>query len=196
MLEKVSITPSIVLEYLFCPRFIYYMTCLKIPQQEGERYKVKKGRKVHDNKGTQNTNYLRKSIGVIDKKINQKLISEKHSIHGEVDEILFLDDGTAAPLDYKYAKYKKRIFKTYKYQAVMYAMMIEDNYKCKANRAFIVYTRSKNKLIKIDISAGDKKEVKNILNKVIKIISHNYYPKKTKYKKRCQDCCYKNICIK
>jgi len=78
----------------------------------------------------------------------------------------------------------------------MYAMMIEDNYKCKANRAFIVYTRSKNKLIKIDISAGDKKEVKNILNKVIKIISHNYYPKKTKYKKRCQDCCYKNICIK
>jgi len=195
-MSKISITPSIVLEYLFCPRFIYYMTCLKIPQQEDKRYKVQKGRRVHDKKSSQNTDYLRKQIGVTDKKINQKLISAKHSIHGEVDEVLFLDDGTAAPLDYKYAKYKKRIFKTYKYQAVMYAMMIEDNFGCDVNKAFIVYTRSKNKLIKIDITAGDKAEVKNILNKVIKIIANNYYPKKTSYKKRCQDCCYRNICIK
>jgi len=195
-MTKISITPSVVLEYLFCPRFIYYMICLKIPQQEGERYKVEKGRRVHDKKSRQNTEYLRKTIGVIDKKVNQKLISNKYSMHGEVDEVLFLDDGTAAPLDYKFAKYKKRIFKTYKYQAVMYAMMIEDNFGHEVNKAFIVYTRSKNKLIKIDISTGDKEEVKNILNKVIKIIDSNYFPKKTEYNKRCQDCCYRNICIK
>jgi len=195
-MTEISITPSIVLEYLFCPRFIYYMICLKIPQQEDKRYKVEKGRRVHDQKSSQNTEYLRKQLGVIDKKINQKLISKKYSIHGEVDEVLFLDNGTAAPLDYKFARYKKRIFKTYKYQAVMYAMMIEDNFNCNVNKAFIVYTRSKNKLIKIDITAGDKKEVKNILNEVIKIIKNNYYPKKTNYNKRCQDCCYRNICIR
>jgi len=191
-----SLTPSIVLEYLFCPRFIYYMVCLKIPQQESQRYKVKKGRRVHDQKSSQNTEYLRKKLGVIDKKINQRLISKKYSIHGEVDEILFLDNGNAAPLDYKFARYKKRIFQTYKYQAVMYAMMIEDNFDCTVNKAFIVYTRSKNKLIKIDITAGDKKEVKNILTEVINIINNNYYPKKTNYNKRCHDCCYKKICIK
>ena len=172
------------------------MICLKIPQQEDERYKVEKGRRVHDQKSNQNTEYLRKQLGVIDKKINQKLISKKYSIHGEVDEVLFLDNGTAASLDYKFAKYKKRIFKTYKYQAVMYAMMIEDNFDCNVNKAFIVYTRSKNKLIKIDITAGDKKEIKNILKEIIKIIDNNYYPKETNYKKRCQDCCYRNICIK
>ena len=172
------------------------MVCLKIPQQEGKRYKVEKGRRIHEKKSSHNTNYLRKKIGVVDKKTNQKLISDKYSIHGEVDEILFLENGTAAPLDYKFARYKKRIFKTYKYQAVMYAMMIEDNFDCDVNQAFIVYTRSKNKLIKINITEGDKKEVKNILNEVIKIIDSNYFPQKTKYNKRCQDCCYRNICIK
>ena len=33
------ITISDVLEYLFCPRFIYFMYCLDIPQHEEKRYK-------------------------------------------------------------------------------------------------------------------------------------------------------------
>ena len=44
------ITISDVLEYLFCPRFIYYIHCLDIPQYEESRFKVIKGREVHDEK--------------------------------------------------------------------------------------------------------------------------------------------------
>ena len=42
------ITPSIVLEYLFCKRFIYFMNCLNIPQHEGNRFLVQKGRNIHE----------------------------------------------------------------------------------------------------------------------------------------------------
>lgn len=194
--NSISITPSEVIEYLYCPRFIYFMLVLQIPQKEEQRYKVQQGREVHDRKTKVNKKYLRKKIGVTDKKIDQKLSSEKHQIHGVVDEILFLEDGTAASLDYKFAKYKDRLFKTYKYQAVMYGMLIADNYDIEVNKAFLVYTRSRNKLVEFEISKEDKEEVKNILAEVIDIVQKGYYPEATSYKKRCRDCCYRNICTK
>ncbi|MGM0500493.1 MAG: CRISPR-associated protein Cas4 [Bacillota bacterium] len=196
MKDSISITPSEVIEYLYCPRFIYFMLVLQIPQKEEQRYKVQQGREVHEQKTKINKKYLRKKIGVTDKKIDQKLTSQKHQIHGIVDEVLFLDDGTAASLDYKFAKYKDRLFKTYKYQAVMYGMLIAENYDVDVNKAFLVYTRSRNKLVEIKITDKDRQEVKNILSEVIDIVQKGYYPEATSSKKRCRDCCYRNICTK
>lgn len=196
MNSQISITPSTVMEYLYCPRFIYYMLYLKISQHEKKRYKVQVGRNIHKKKSNINKNYLRKRIGVRKKLINQKIFSKKHQIHGIVDEILFLDDGTAAPLDYKFAKYKKRIFRTHKYQAAMYGLMIQEKYDIEVNRAYIVFIRSKNKLIKINLTDKIYDEVKSIKNEIINIIQKGVFPGKTNYQSRCRDCTYGNICIK
>lgn len=196
MNDSISLTPSIVMEYLYCPRFIYYMLYLKISQHEERRYKVQRGKESHQRKLEVNKDYLRKKIGVKEKVLDQKLYSKKYSIHGIVDEILFLEDGTAASLDYKFAKYKKRTFLTHKYQAAMYSLMIADNYNIEVNKAFIVYIRSKNKLIKIDIKDSIYSELQKIFTEIIDIIKKGYFPKKTKYKSRCRDCTYRNICIK
>ena len=48
--DGVYITPSEVIEYLYCPRFIYFMNCLSIPQHEEQRYKVLMGREIHEKK--------------------------------------------------------------------------------------------------------------------------------------------------
>jgi CRISPR-associated exonuclease Cas4 len=42
--QDVFVTVSDALEYLFCPRFIFFMHCLGIAQREERRYKVQKGR--------------------------------------------------------------------------------------------------------------------------------------------------------
>ena len=47
-LHAISVTPSLVMEFLFCPRFIYFMECLNIPQHEARRLKVQLGRRVHE----------------------------------------------------------------------------------------------------------------------------------------------------
>lgn len=47
------ITPSDMIEFLYCRRFIYYMKCLSIPQFEENRFKVQKGREVHEKKESQ-----------------------------------------------------------------------------------------------------------------------------------------------
>ena len=196
MNENISLTPSIVMEYLYCPRFIYYMLYLKISQHEEKRYKVQRGKSSHQRKLKVNKSYLRKKIGVKEKILDKKLYSKKYGVHGIVDEILFLEDGTAASLDYKFAKYKKRTFLTHKYQAAMYSLMIKDNYNIEVKKAFIVYIRSKSKLIEIEIKDEIYHDLKNILNEIINIIQKGYFPKKTKYKSRCRDCTYRNICIK
>ncbi|MFA5573381.1 MAG: CRISPR-associated protein Cas4, partial [Candidatus Bathyarchaeia archaeon] len=92
-----SITTSDVIEYLFCPRFVYFIHCLRIPQREGRLIKVQKGRVVHKSKEKTNLGYLRKSYSVSDKLVGVYLNSKKYRIRGVMDEVLFFDDGSASP---------------------------------------------------------------------------------------------------
>jgi CRISPR-associated exonuclease Cas4 len=188
------VTPSHIIEYLFCPRFTWFEYVLSIPQYEGRHYKVKKGRNVHDLKLTQNKEYLRKRIGVKEKWLDQYLTNTW--LRGKVDEVLLLNDGTMAPLDYKFAHYKEKIYSTYKTQIYCYAWLIEENFGKPVKKGFLVYTRSKNKLVEIEISDTNKTEVKKCVKEIDRIIEGNYYPKATKYKKRCLTCTYRNICTK
>lgn len=189
------ITISDVLEYLFCPRFIYYMHCLAIPQHEESRFKVIKGREVHDEKRITNTEYLRKKLGVVKKEINVFIASKNHHIKGIVDEVLFLDDGTAAPFEYKYAEFKDTIFQTYKFQLVLHAMMIKENYNIDVKKGFICFTRSNNHIEEIVFTEKDFKKAIEIIDEILEIIDKGFYPGKSKYKNKCIDCCYANICV-
>jgi CRISPR-associated exonuclease Cas4 len=187
-----SITTSQMMEYVFCPRFSYYEYVLKIPQNEGKRFKVEKGRTVHEKVRTMNPDYLRKKIGAVGKKANVYLTGL--GIRGIVDEIIFLNDGTAAPLDYKYATYKDKIFKTYRMQLVFYARLIQDHFKVPVNRGYIIYTRSRNRLVEVPLIEADFRELEKTIQGLWDVIMHCKYPKPTRYKRRCSDCCYKNIC--
>jgi len=189
-----TLTPSHIIEYLFCPRFTYFEYVLRIPQYEERLFKVQKGRDIHAQKSERNIDYLRKRIGVKRKLFNQYLTNS--FLRGEVDEVLFLEDGTAAPLDYKFAKYDDKIFDTYKTQLFCYAILIEENFGVNVSKGYLVYTRSKNKLVEIPITEADKLKVRTTVKEILAIIQKNYYPKATKYKKRCVTCTYRNICIK
>ena len=189
------ITISDVLEYLFCPRFIYFMQCLAIPQHEESRFKVIKGREVHDEKRITNTEYLRKKLGVVRKEINVFIASKNHNIKGIVDEVLFLEDGTAAPFEYKYAEFKDTIFQTYKFQLVLHAMMIKENYRIDVKKGFICFTRSNNHIEEIIFTDKDFKKGIEIIDEILGIINKGFYPGKSKYKNKCIDCCYSNICV-
>jgi len=192
-MNNISVTPSEIIQYLYCPRFIYFEKVLDIPQHEEKSYKAMRGRQVHDTKASINKDYLRKSIGATDKLQEQYLTNKL--LRGKVDEVLTLDDGTMAPLDYKFAQYKGKVYSTYKTQLACYSCLIEDNFGKEVNRGYLVYTRSKNKLIKVEIGEAQKQEVKECAKAIGQIIQNNRFPKATRYKKRCTGCTYRNICI-
>jgi CRISPR-associated exonuclease Cas4 len=189
------ITPSEVMEYLFCPRFVYYMNVLKISQHEHRRNLVNKGRDIHQLKLVQNKEYLRKSVGAVDKLVDVYLSSESLRLVGRMDEVLFLNDGSAAPLDYKYAYWENKVYKTLKFQQVLYSMLIMENFNVPVDKAFIVYTRTKNHLVEIPINQNLIAKAKQILDEVFKIINLAQYPKATTTKRKCEDCTYRNICV-
>ena len=173
---------------------LVHSSVLAIPQYEEKSYKVIKGREVHDQKLERNKDYLRKKIGVVNKHIDQYLTNPW--LRGRIDEALELADGTMAPLDYKFAEYKDKLFETYKIQQYCYASLIEENFGKQVNKGYIVYIRSKHYLLEVPITQENKDQVRECAEDIWKIIDHNFFPKGTKYKKRCVDCTYRNICIK
>lgn len=189
------ITITDVLEYSFCPRFIFYMHCLCIPQHEEQVYKVLRGRKVHNEKMKINTDYLRKKLHVIGKELNVFLTSRDHHIKGIVDEVLFLEDNMAAPFEYKFAEFKERIFQTYKNQLALQAIMIHENYHKKVNRGYICFTRSNNHVEEVRFTDKDFSQALSIVNDILEIIEKGYYPSKGNSKNKCIDCCYRTICV-
>lgn len=194
--ENIFLTPSAIIEYLFCPRFIYFMHCLNIPQHEEKRFKVLMGREVHEKKARLNKEYLRKKIGCVKRENLVYLASERYHLKGEVDEVLFLKDGMLAPLDYKFTEYKDRLYRTHRIQSILYGLLIMDNYGQEVKKGFLCYIRSKNLIKEIIFSKRDFEKVNNIIKEMLFIIQDGYFPKGTSYKIRCVDCCYKNICLK
>ena len=191
----IYITPTHLLAYLYCPRFIYYHYVLGIVEHQGKRFKVQKGKDTHLFKEKINPGYLRKKLGVVKKESEIMLNSPSLNLRGKVDELLYLDDDTMAPFDYKFAEYKDRIWKTFKVQETLYALMIKDIYKVDVKKAFLCFTRSKSKIIEIEFKDKDFDVAKNCVKECLEIIQNGYYPEATKVKARCNDCTYRNLCI-
>jgi len=171
------------------------MNCLNIPQHEEQRYKVIKGRHVHEEKKRLNPDYVRKRLGCVSRDIDVYMSSERLHIKGKVDEVLHIDDGTLSPMDYKYAEYKESIYKTHKFQSVFYAMLIRETYKKEAEKGYVCYIRSKNKIVQISYTLKDFEKAQAMIEEMLSIIQRGYFPKKTSSKIRCIDCCYRNICV-
>ncbi|MBP2133622.1 CRISPR-associated exonuclease Cas4 [Methanomicrobium sp. W14] len=185
---------SDVLEYEFCPRFIYFIYCLDIPQHEELRFKVLEGREIHKKVTQVNRNYIRKKIGAQSREFDVFLASQKYHFKGILDEILFLNDGKAAPLEYKFAEYKDNLFRTTKSQLILQSILIEENYGKKVDRSFVCYVRSNHKLVEMDIRQSDVDKVKAEISDILNIIRTGFYPKTKKNINKCTDCCYRNIC--
>ena len=188
-----TLTPSHIIEYLYCPRYTFFEHVLAIPQYEERKYKVTRGREVHDSKLEQNKEYLRQRIGAVERYNDQYLTNEL--LRGKIDEVLRLADGSMAPLDYKFALYEDKVYETYKTQLFCYAWLIEENFGCPVNKGYLVYTRSSNKLVEVEIAASDKQLVRECAREIEAIITNNFFPKATRYKQRCVDCTYRNICV-
>ena len=189
------ITPSEVLEHVYCPRFTWFMNVQNIPQHEETRFKVLKGREVHRHRATENRDYLRRKIGAVKREIEVYLASPALRLRGIVDEVLWLKDGTMAPLDYKYTEARDTIFKTHETQIVMYAMLIREIYQQPVTRGFVAYVRDGSQLLEVAVTDERVAKVRLLIGQIFDIIITGRLPARTSSRLRCEDCCYKNICV-
>lgn len=191
--HDVLFTVSDVLEHLFCRRFTYFERYMMLPEFQQRRTKVRRGRELHADKEAANRGYLRRRLGVVDKKIDVSLLSARHHLRGRVDEILFFADGSAGPLDYKFAQYPDRIYRTLRVQSAIYALLIRENFGVAVSRGYLVYTRSRNRVVELVYTSDDFRLVARSVREMLGIVRLGKLPGRAP-PRRCSDCCYRFIC--
>src|SRR5271170_7643045 len=80
----IPLTVTHVLEHLFCPRFTYFEYVLGVPERQERRLLVQKGRQAHEERRRINATYLRKKLGVVERKFDVPLSSARLGIRGSV----------------------------------------------------------------------------------------------------------------
>lgn len=189
----IDLTPSHLIEHQYCPRYTYFEYVLRIPQNEEKYGLVMRGRRIHEQKLIQNPNYLRQRLGVVGRTDNCYL--SMPGLRGIIDEVLELEDGSYAPMDYKFAVWKDRIMPTYQLQLSCYALLVEANFPGPVHAGFLVYVRSKHKVVKLPIGDTEKDAVRKLCAAIHDVVEGNKFPKATKNKRQCLTCTYRNICI-
>jgi CRISPR-associated exonuclease Cas4 len=191
-----KITPTELLEYNFCPRFIYFMNVLKIPQYEKRRYKVQIGLTEHEKRLKSNIDYLWKKIGVINRESNVQLESEKYHLRGLIDDVVTLEDNSMAPVDFKFVPYQEYTFKSHKIQILTYCLLIEEIYATEVKNGYIFYIRGGSKQVTIPFNESAKKNIITDVEGILTIMREEKMPGATPNRNKCIDCTYKNICIR
>ena len=103
----------------------------------------------------------------IDKRIDVSLASPQHHLRGRLDEALFFADGTAGPLDYKFAKDPGRVYTTLRLQSAIYALLIRENFGVAVRRGYVVYTRSHNRVVEVSYCAEDFRRIGQAVREIL-----------------------------
>jgi len=183
------------LEHLYCPRFTYFEYVLGVPERQGKRTLVLKGRQAHEERRRTNPHYLRKKLGVVARQFDVPLASTALGVRGSVDEVLTLADGSMAPFDYKFAEVPRTVYHNQKMQSALYALLIQETFGVPVRRGYLCYVRSKHRIVELEHTEEDYAAVRRVLAEILEVIQTGVFPPATAWKARCRDCCYRNICI-
>ena len=192
-----------VIDYVYCPRIIYYEEVLKVFGNKMDDFKRKEEKRM-EGKGSINRKWIwerlklrKKDINNLsqweNKEFNKALYSEKYHFYGKIDEILYLQDETIVPLYYYNSKYTAREDKKYKYLMAMFSMLIEENYKIESQRGYILFLDGLS-LKKIEYAAKDFEIIKRQIAQILELIKTERYPLEVEGGTKCRDCYYKKIC--
>jgi len=165
---------GIIKYYLFCPRIPYFVLVLGVRERvtdcmvEG----LKKHRRFFRGREMANV-YLK---------------SEKLGIHGYVDAIVRTDKGYKV-VEFKGVRFNRRILKSHLYQAVAYALLVEEKF----GRVVSVVLRYEDKMLEFPLTVGLKRYVKHIIKKIREICETGLVPE-YKESRRCKSCGFAWIC--
>jgi CRISPR-associated exonuclease Cas4 len=77
----------------------------------------------------------------------------------------------------------------------MYAMLIREIYQQPVTRGFVAYVRDGSQLLEVSVTEEAIAKVHLLIGQIFDIIATGRLPRRTPYRIRCEDCCYKNICV-
>ena len=190
--EYEYITPIHIRDYLFCPTILYNKYVRRIIEPQTEM--MEKGKEEYD-KDKKGINRRKTLLG--DKRIKAEKImfevplkSKKHKITGIADAIYWKNNKLHI-LEIKYSNAKKP-YPDHIYQTATYAIMAEETLKQTVYKIILYYKYSKL-WYERRFTGQLKNHTIKIIEKTRKILNGETIPK-TKWKRKCKSCWYKQIC--
>lgn len=192
MLNKVYLTATDLMNYLYDPRIIYFVYVLKIPQ--ATTIKELEGQKKYEEFEVKSKrNKIIKELPFLPKMYNLHLTSAQHRIATKIDCVAI--DGKrkeAYPIQIKYSVKPRVLYRTQKFQIVMEALLVEEILGYNVSHGYVKFLRSED-FVKVKITQKLKDELLEIFSEIESIIQSEKLPKGTKDKKKAIDNCYRNI---
>lgn len=186
----IFLTVTDVVEYVFCPKFTYFINVLGLKQFEQKRGTVTAGRKLHDKHEKGNLKYTPQEFSG-KKIIAHKFFSEKHGLSGKIDEAIEMENEIIL-IERKYSD-NHTIYPTLRVQLGLLSILLEENLHKPVRKAIVIFNKNKRKEIHIKIDDVIKKESLVLLEDVKKIISNETMPE-SNFDNRCLNCCFRRIC--
>ena len=199
--ENIGISIFKIMDYMYCPRIIYYENIAEVSQNKGNDFKDMEEKRQIRKDGVnrkwiwEQLRVKKESINILSEynKFNVLLRSRKNHFYGVVDEILFLKDETVVPLYYYNSKFDGRNNEEYKYKMAMYSMLIEENYNVESKKGYILFLDG-ILLKKFEYNSKDFEKIEKCAAETLKIIELEKYPIEVEGGIKCRDCYYKKIC--
>lgn len=185
------VTATDVLNWSYCPRIIYFTHVLKKPQiTTPKEYKGREKSVEYEKKGKRTK--IVKKFPKYPKLFNVHLSSPDLGMKTRVDSVLMNEqEGEAYPIQAKWGFKPRVVYKGTRNQLLMESCLIENCLGYRCNYGFIKYLRS-GELVKVNLNRIEALE--ECLKGILSTIKSEVVPKATPYKKRCVDCCFRNIC--
>ncbi len=182
-----ALTVSDIVQYYYCPRKVYFIRTLQIPQTS--KKKMVYGR--IDESEELNRMLNRKDLFGIKKEMVSEIrrrisiSNEKLKLYGIVDLFLILIDKEYIPIELKYSDFPELDIR-WKKQLYAYASLMDSNFNTIVKRGILYFTKQ-NITKQIEITYENKKQIELDVEKILTLIRTEHLPPKTESKK-CRYC--------
>lgn len=191
-MNKLYLTATDLMNYLYDPRIIYFVHVLKTPQ--ATTVKELEGRKKYEEFQVKSKrSKIIKELPLLPKIYDLYISSSKYRIATKVDCVAVdKNKNQAYPIQVKYSLKPRVLYRTQTFQLVMEALLIEEQLGYKVPHGYVKFLRSGD-FVKVKITQKLKDELLEILSEIESIIQSEKLPKGTPHKRKNIDNVYKNI---
>ncbi len=177
---------SDVVQYLYCPRKVYF---IKVAGIRIQKPKMEEGKRAQAEVERNIRRFAEKMGGELETGIY--LESQRYRIKGLLDAMV-KTDSSLYPVDVKLSRFDSVSY-SWKMQLTAYALLLEENFE-KSVRLGYIYIVGTRKLIEVRIEPEDRRSLMRIIRKVEEIIGSEKYPSASKSKK-CSYCEVYDFCV-
>jgi CRISPR-associated exonuclease Cas4 len=188
--SRLKLRVSDIKQYIYCPRVVYYHYVLPVERKITRKMVYGKEEHIELDRLEQRRKFKRYGLAQGERRFHTHLYSARLNLEGKLD--MHICAGTDFfPVEFKHTG--RKVSLNHKYQLTAYAMLLEDKYNIIVRCGF-VYLNMRNEVVPVEITPGMRLYIRQVIEKINRMIEMQVMPDATKGKNRCTDCEFRKFC--